>query len=156
MRGSVHLKRWTKSIVIDAPIEDVWQYLDGDLEKMQQIMPKVVSNTPVTETKEVVGSVYRQEYLEGNRVEAYDVHVTEYENTPTHKHMKVAFTLAQLFDITAKYEVEALPDSKTKFVYTTTNNPLKWFIKLFLLFGNDKVMVEFVERVKQVAESNRA
>ena len=149
------MKQWTKSIVIEAPIETVWQYLDGDLEKMQQIMPNVVSNTPVQITEEVVGSVFRQEYREGKRVEAYDVHVTEYKNTPTEKHLKVAFTLAKLFDITAKYEVESLTDGKTKFVYTATNKPLKWFIKLFMVFANDKVVVKFVERVKQVAESNR-
>ena len=150
------MKQWTKSIVIEAPIEDVWKYLDGDLEKMQQIMPNVVSNTPVLVTEEVIGSVFRQEYREGKRVEAYDVHVTEYKNTPTEKHMKVTFTLAKLFDITAKYEVESLTDQKTKFVYTATNKPLKWFIKLFMIFANDKVVVKFVERGKQRQQSTSA
>ncbi len=48
-----------------------------------------------------------------------------------------------------------LRDNKTYFKYTTTNNPLKWFIKPFLLFARDKVVVEFVQRVKDVAESKK-
>lgn len=149
------MKQWSKSIEIDAPIEQVWQYVDGDLEKMQQIMPNVVSNTLINKTDEVVGSVYRQEYREGKRVEAYDVHVNEYENTPTHKKMKVGFTLANLFDITAKYELTSINNTKTKLTYTTSNKALKWFVHLFLLFASEKTVVKFVEHVKQVAESNR-
>jgi len=150
------MKQWTKSIEIDVPIEEVWQYVDGDLDKMQQIMPNVLSNTPVTVTENVVGSVFRQEYREGNRVEAYDVHVTEFINTPTHKEMKVAFTLAKLFDITAKYELTAINDTKTILTYTTSNKAVKWFVHMFLLFASDKTVIKFVEHFKKVAESNRA
>ena len=57
-----------------------------------------------------------------------------------------------MFEITAGYKLYRINDEKTRFIYTTTNKPLKWFIKLFLLFANDKVVVEFVERVKRVAE----
>ena len=66
--------------------------------------------------------------------------------------MKVGFTLGGMFEITAGYKLSKINDEKTRFIYTTTNKPLKWFIKLFLLFANDKVVVEFVERVKRVAE----
>lgn len=150
------MKHWTKSIEINAPIEEVWQYVDGDLEKMQQLMPNVVSNTPVTITETKVGSVYRQEYREGNRVEAYDVYVNEYEDSPGFKKMKVAFTLANLFDITAIYELQAIDASKTKLTYSTSNKALKWFVHLFLLFANEKPVVKFVDHVKQVVESNRS
>ena len=67
--------------------------------------------------------------------------------------MKAGFTLSNMFEITAKYELVKLEDNKTFFKYTTTNKPLKWFIKPFLLFASDKVVVEFVQRVKDVAES---
>ena len=33
-----------------------------------------------------------------------------------------------------------------------TNKALKWFIKPFLWFAGDKVVVQFLERVKKVAE----
>ena len=58
-----------------------------------------------------------------------------------------------MFEITAFYKLKKLDDQKTLFSYTATNKALKWFVKLFLLLANDKVVTEFVERVKRVAES---
>ena len=46
------MKTWTKDIEINAPIEKVWQYLDGSFEDMQKIMPQVVGNQPVKITVE--------------------------------------------------------------------------------------------------------
>lgn len=147
------MKTWTKNIEINAPIEQVWKFLDGSLENMQKIMPQVVENTPVKVTEEVVGSVYRQKYKEGKHVQEYDVETLEYLDTPDKKRLKVGFTLANIFEITAFYELSKINDSKTSFTYTATNRPLKWFVKLFLLFSTDKVVVRFVERVKSVAEA---
>lgn len=72
------MKTWTKDIEINAPIEKVWQYLDGSLEDMQKIMPQVVGNTPVKITEEKVGSVYRQQYKEGKIIAEYNVETLEY------------------------------------------------------------------------------
>ena len=146
------MKQWTKEIEIDAPIEHVWKYLNGSLENMQKIMPQVVSNEPVTITEEKIGSIYLQKYKEGKRVMEYEVETLDYLDTPDEKKMKVGFTLGGMFEITAGYKLYRINDEKTRFIYTTTNKPLKWFIKLFLLFANDKAVVEFVERVKRVAE----
>lgn len=154
VRGSAHLKSWTKSIEIDVPIDEVWHYVDGDLAKMQEIMPNVVSNTPKTVTDEKVGSVYSQQYREGNRVETYDVLVKEYINEPTHKKMKVTFVLANLFEISATYELTSISVNKTRLTYTATNKALKWFVHIMLWFANEKTIVKFVEHVKQVAEKN--
>lgn len=71
---------------------------------MQKIMPQVVDNTPVKITEEVVGSIYRQKYKEGNRIEEYDVHTLEYEDTQNYKKLKIGFTLANMFEITGLYE----------------------------------------------------
>ncbi|MEK3885122.1 SRPBCC family protein [Paenibacillus sp. PL2-23] len=150
------MKQWTKEIQIQAPIEQVWSYLDGTLEQMQKIMPQVVENTPVKVTDEVVGSIYRQKYKEGKRIEEYEVHTLEYLNTPADKKLKIGFQLAGWFEITATYELHRVDDGTTAFKYTATNQPLKWFVKLFLLMANDKVVVQFVERVKRVAESETA
>ncbi|WP_262177723.1 SRPBCC family protein [Saccharococcus sp. Marseille-Q5394] len=147
------MKQWTKEIEIDAPIDHVWKYLDGSLENMQKIMPQVVSNEPVTVTEGMVGSIYLQKYKEGKRVMEYEVETLDYLDTPNEKKMKVGFTLGGMFEITAGYELVKLDDDKTRFIYTTSNRPLKWFVKLLLLFGNDKVVVDFVERVKRVAEN---
>ena len=120
---------------------------------MQKIMPQVVENKPKTITDDKVGSVYVQKYREGKRVMEYEVETLEYVDTADEKKMKAGFTLANMFDITARYELVKLSESKTAFKYTATNRPLKWFVKLFLLFASDKVVVEFVQRVKKVAES---
>lgn len=150
------MKAWTKEIEIEAPIEKIWDLFDGSLEKMQKIMPQVVGHTPVKITEEKVGTVYRQQYKEGKRIEEYDVETLEYLNTPDHKKMKVGFTLANFFDITAGYELTKITEHKTMFKYTTTNKPLKAFLKLFLWFASDKTVVKFVERVKTLAEEENA
>lgn len=146
------MKQWTKEIEINAPIECVWK-LFNSLEDMQKIMPQVIDHKPIKVTDEKVGSVYRQKYKEGKRIEEYDVETLEYVDEPDRKRIKVGFTLAKMFEITAFYELKKLDDQKTHFTYTATNNALKWFVKLFMLLTNDKIVVEFVERVKRVAES---
>ncbi len=147
------MKQWTKDIEINAPIEEVWKFLDGSLENMQKIMPEVIENKPIKITEDKVGSVYRQKYKEGKRIEEYDVETLEYTNMPELKKLKVGFTLANMFEITAFYELEKVNEQKTILTYSVTNRPLKWFVKLFLIFANDKVVVSFLERVKRVAES---
>lgn len=147
------MKQWTKDIDINSPIEQVWKLFDGSQDEMQKIMPQVVEHTPIKITEDRVGSIYRQKYKEGKRIEEYDVETLEYTNALNHKKLKVGFTLANMFEITALYELNKINDNKTSLKYTVTNRPLKWFVKLFLLFGNDKVVVEFLERVKSVAEA---
>ncbi|MFB4164110.1 SRPBCC family protein [Alteribacillus sp. JSM 102045] len=132
------MKKWTKTIEIDVPIEEVWELLDGSLENMQKIMPNVVENEPVKITEEGVGSIYLQKYKEGKRIEEYEVEMIEYLNTPEQKILKVGFVLANMFDITAKYELTKLDSCRTQLIYTATNRPLKWFVKIFLMFATKK------------------
>jgi hypothetical protein len=150
------MKKWTKEIEIDAPIEKIWALFDGSLVNTQKIMPQVVSHTPVKVTEEGVGSIYRQQYKEGKRVEEYDVETFVYLDTPDHKKMKVGFNLANYFEITAGYELTKINEHQSRFKYTTTNKPLKAIFKLFLWFASDKVVVKFVEKVKEVAEEEYA
>ncbi|MGE6375960.1 SRPBCC family protein [Peribacillus muralis] len=147
------MKSWKKEIEINASIEHVWKYFDGSIENMQQIMPQVIEQKPVKVTEEVVGSIYRQKYREGKRTEEYDIETLIYTNEPHEKKLKVGFILAKMFDITALYELNKINDSRTSFTYTVTSRPLKWYLKLLLLFATDKVVVEFLERVKKVAEA---
>ena len=147
---------WTKEIEINAPINHVWKYFDGTLEDMQKIMPQVDKNEPVNVTENKVGSVFRRAYREGKRVQEYDVETLEYENTPDLKKLKIGFTLARMFEITAYYELKKVNETTTTLLYTATNRPLRFFSKMLLLFGNDQVVIEFVERVKRVAEEELA
>ncbi|WP_438317392.1 SRPBCC family protein [Sporosarcina sp. FA9] len=147
------MKSWSKEIEIDAPIEQIWKLFNGSLEEMQKIMPQVVDNQPIKITEDMVGSVYAQKYKEGKRIMEYNVETLAYLDSQNEKKVKIGFTIAKMFEITAQYELVKLDDHKTFFKYTTTNKPLKWFLKLFLLFSTDKVVIEFVDRVKKVAES---
>lgn len=146
------LKEWMKEIEINAPIDQVWGLLNGPLADMQKIMPQVVDHQPVKVTNEGIGTIYRQKYREGKRLEEYDVETLEYVNIHDKRRLKVGFTLAKMFEITALYELTAIDEQKTLFKYTCTNRPLKAFLKLFLLFASDKIVVQFCERVKKVAE----
>jgi len=151
------MKEWTKDIEINAPIDQVWKLFDGNLEDMQKIMPNVIENNLVKETEDKVGTIYRQKYREGKRVQEYDVETLEYQNEEDYKRVKVGFNLANVFEITAAYDLKKIDDNTTYFRYTTTNNPLKWFVKILVkLAGSDKVVVQFVERVKEVAEREAA
>ena len=67
--------------------------------------------------------------------------------------MKVRFIIAKTVEITAQYELVKLSDHQTFFKYTSTNRPMKWFYNLLLLFSNDKAVIGFVQRVKDVAEA---
>jgi len=149
------MKSWTQDIEINVPIEQVWKLLNGNLEDMQKIMPQVVAHEPIKLTSDKIGSVYLQKYREGNRVQEYEVNTLEYVDEGNYKKLKVGFTLANLFEITAQYELSTIDSDKTYFKYTTTNNPLKWFIKPLMLFGSNKIVVQFVERVKKVAEAQK-
>ena len=147
------MKKWSKEIEINAPIERVWKLFNGSLEDMQKIMPQVVDNQPIKITEDKVGSIYLQKYKEGKKVMEYNVETLEYLDSADEKKVKIGFTLAKMFEITAQYELVKLDNDKTHLKYTTTNQPLKWFVKLLLLFSTEKVVIEFVERVKKVAES---
>ncbi|SHN30362.1 SRPBCC family protein [Gracilibacillus kekensis] len=147
------MKKWTKTIVIHAPIDQVWNYFDGSLENMQKMMPQVVDHQPIKITEEGVGSIYRQKYQEGKRIEEYEVETIKYKNEDQEKELKIQFNLANMFDISAHYTLEKIDSETTKFTYSTTNNPLKWYVKPFLLFASDKVVVKFLDRVKHIAET---
>ncbi|MEK4513546.1 SRPBCC family protein [Paenibacillus sp. FSL K6-2524] len=147
------MKQWSREIEINSAIEHVWSYLDGSIEQMQKIMPQVVENKPVKITEGVVGSIYRQKYKEGKRIEEYDVHTLEYSNNLNDKRLKIGFSLANAFEITALYELHRINDQTTKLRYTATNKALKWYVKIFMIFANEKVVVKFLEKVKKVAES---
>ncbi|MDQ0246725.1 hypothetical protein J2S09_004329 [Bacillus fengqiuensis] len=147
------MKSWTEEGQISTPIEHVFSYFNGSLEQMQKVMPQVIENTPVKETDQVIGSVYRQKYKEGEEVQEYDVETLEYVNTPDHKRLKIGFVLADMFDITAAYELKKLDEHHTLFTYTATNAPLNEQAESFLKFATNQVVIDFINRVKMIAES---
>ncbi|WP_440603902.1 SRPBCC family protein [Bacillus sp. GB_SG_008] len=147
------MKSWTEQIIIHTPINHVFSYLNGSLTQMQKLMPHVIENTPVKETAAIVGSIYRQKYKEGDEIQEYDVETLDYVNTPEHKKLKIGFTLANMFDITATYELEKTEKDQTVFKYTATNQALTEQAELFMQSATNQVAIDFVNRVKKIAES---
>ncbi|MDM5155680.1 SRPBCC family protein [Bacillus sp. DX1.1] len=147
------MKIWTEEIQIDTPIEHLFSFLDGSLEQMQKLMPHVIENTPIKETEAVVGNVYRQKYKEGEEIQEYDVETLEYVNTPTHKTLKIGFVLANMFDVTATYELKQTNENQTLFKYTATNKALTEQAEFFMKSATNQIAVDFVNRFKKIAES---
>lgn len=147
------MKRWTHETEIEAPIDQVWKLLNGPLEDIKKIMPNLIKIKTVKETDEVVGSIHRETYEDGKKIQEYDVETLIYQDDPEQKELKVGFTVSTMFEITTHYELEKLDSGKTSFKYTTTNKPLKWFLRLLMGLGSNKVVVQFVDRVKNVAEN---
>lgn len=154
--GGFRMKQWTRDIQIIAPIEEVWKLFDGTLEDMQKIMPQVIENKLIKETPNKIGSIYLQVYQEAKRTQQYEVETLDYVNTIDKKRIKIGFNLAKMFEITADYELTKLDEHTTLFKYTATNKPLKWILNLIVKLANDKIVVQFTERVKSVAEAEYA
>ncbi len=95
-------------------------------------MPDVIKNKPVKVTEHRVGTIYRQTYQEGKRVQTYDVEVKNYVNLPNEKELKTAFTISNMFEIATTYQLKKMEKDTTYFNYITTNYPLKWYVKPFL------------------------
>ncbi|WP_018924850.1 SRPBCC family protein [Salsuginibacillus kocurii] len=146
------MKKWSAEREIQAPIEDVWPLFDESVEAMRKTMPNVIKHEPVTVTEEKVGSIYRQTYGEGKRKMEYDVETLDYKDSPEEKKVKVGFTLNNMFDITTTYELFKIDEQTTLFRYTTTNQPLRWYIKPFVVLASKRVVVQYADRVKAVAE----
>lgn len=146
------MKHWTKEVSIHAPINKIWKLFDGSLEDMRRVMPNMITNEPLTETDEKVGSIYRQVFQEGKRIHEYDVTTMEYANKKDYKKLTTAFLHGKMFRIITSYELREISDDETNFRYITANEPLKWYIKPLLIFTGDGVVEKFVEHVKYIAE----
>lgn len=153
MKWGKSLLTWNKEIIIQAPINKVWNLFE--LDQIQRIMPNVVEHKPLEIKEGVVGSTYEQTYKEGKRTETYIVTDTEYENTEQKKHKKVEFTLAKAFKIQTAFTLIQLDEQSTKFIYTGQNEGLNLMGKTFIKLGskkrNDKVVDDFVELVRTEA-----
>lgn len=148
------MKLWSSQIEINAPIEKVWEVIDGSEENLKKLDPKIVLNEVIEETNERIGSKYRQQYKEGKNVMEYVVEVLDYKEDDNNKMFKIGFNLGGWFDITAKYELKKINNTTTNLTYTTTNKPLKLFAKIMMLMmRNDSVVEKHVEKVKELAEN---
>lgn len=145
-------KQWDESHIIYAPIDDVWRFLDGELEDLQEVMPNVVDHKVMKKTDIGIGSIHRQKYRMGNQLIEYDVYTLDYINHKNHKKLAVGFELKEMCRINCSYELFEKSTNVTKLRYYGVNEPIKWYIAPVVLFIGDKIAREFLVRIKQVAE----
>ncbi|ARQ06112.1 SRPBCC family protein [Macrococcoides canis] len=140
---------WKETIIIPANIETIWQLFDID--QMQRIMPQVIDMRVIDKKPGVVGSTYEQTYKEGKRIMKYIVTDLEHEDTPSRKHNRSGFKLANMFAIEADYVLERINDHETCFTYSGQNEGINLLGKIMLKVmpkkQNDKVVQSFMERV---------
>ncbi|HFU1089940.1 TPA: SRPBCC family protein [Streptococcus suis] len=146
---------WKESILLDADIDKVWALFE--LENLPKIMPDVVSTIPIEIKEGVVGSTYKQVYREGKRTMEYVVTDLVHEERENYKYNRSGFSLVNLFEIEVAYELEAVDGKQTRFTYSGQNRGKNILGKALLLLTpksqNQKVVDEFMARVKRVAEA---
>ncbi|QIH75120.1 hypothetical protein GTN31_02005 [Macrococcoides canis] len=140
---------WKETMIIPANIETIWHLFDID--QMQRIMPQVIDVRVIDKKPGVVGSTYEQTYKEGKRIMKYIVTDLEHEDTPSRKHNRSGFKLANMFAIEADYVLERINDHETLFTYSGQNEGINLLGKIMLKVmpkkQNDKVVQSFMERV---------
>lgn len=149
--------QWKEEILIETNIEKVWNlFLD---ENIKRIMPKVEEHTLIEKKEGEIGAKYLQKYREGKRVESYMVETLDYQNDESKKLKKITFVLGKAFEITLTFILIKIDDANTKFIYEGQNKGVNFVGRAMLKLGseksNNKVVQEFLLKVKQEAEEKR-
>ncbi|MEI4768280.1 hypothetical protein WAX74_01250 [Psychrobacillus sp. FJAT-51614] len=147
------MKKWKKEIIINAPIEYVWPFFYGNLEKKKLIFPKVIDEHFIKQTEQVVGTVIKQTYQNGTINEQYEITIKKFRNEQHYKSYQESFLLNERFRMTIEYEFESQDVSTTKFIYTSINKPKNILLSVFQLFGSDDVVSRFMNRTKETIEN---
>lgn len=146
------MKKWKKEIILNVPIEFAWPYFYGDISKKKKIFPKVVDEEITMETEQIIGTIINQSYQIGSVTEQYEITIKKYTNDPNYKAFQESFLLNNRFKMTTEYELESQSDKMTKFIYTSINKPKNPLLSIFQLFGNDEVIMNFLNRTKVAIE----
>ena len=71
---------WREERQLDIPIEEACHLFDHT--RLQRLIPNVVQHEVIERKPGIVGSTYRQTYMQGNRLETYIVTDLAYTNAP--------------------------------------------------------------------------
>lgn len=145
--------QWKEETIIGTNIEKVWSlFLDKNIKK---IMPKVEEHTLIEKKEEEVGAKHQQTYREGKRLETYIVETLAYEDLAEKKQKQISFVLGKAFEITLTFTLLKIDDTHTKFIYEGQNKGVNFVGRAMLKLGseknNDKIVKEFMEKVKEEA-----
>ncbi|MFB1083422.1 SRPBCC family protein [Jeotgalibacillus sp. JSM ZJ347] len=145
---------WKEDVLIDANIEEVWELFRD--KNIKRIMPKVISHELLEGEETVSGAKHQQTYSEGKRVETYVVHTLVYKDEPNEKYKQLNFILAKAFNTTFSFNLIKENDQQTRLIYEGENKGANFVGKAMLKLAggkqDNKVVLEFLERVKKEAE----
>ncbi|CEG22851.1 hypothetical protein BN1080_01786 [Planococcus massiliensis] len=145
------MAKWKKEILIDAPIEQVWQlFMDRNVKR---IMPKVEEHLLLEKEDDTLGAKHSQSYYAGSQLESYLVETIAFDDTPERKHKAVKFEMSGMFEVEYRYTLEKVNDNQTKFIYEGSNKGTNMTGKAMLLAGSKRKREEtvqaFMDRVQQ-------
>lgn len=149
---------WREEKVLAIPIEQAWHLFDHD--RLQRLIPGVVQHEVIECKPGVVGSTYRQTYMQGNRLETYIVTDLAYTNEPDYKQNTIGFTLAKMFRLEMSFALKRIDATSCRLIYTGKNEGVNFVGRSLLSLGgereNEKIVKGFLERlekeVKQIQE----
>lgn len=147
---------WKEETLINANIEKVWELFKD--QHIKRIMPKVISHELVEGEETMAGAKHQQTYGEGKRVETYIVHTLAYEDHEEEKYKKVNFVLGKAFDTTFSFKLLKESEEQTRLIYEGENKGANFVGKAMLKLAgkkqDNKVVLEFLDRVKREAENS--
>ncbi|RAZ68315.1 SRPBCC family protein [Planococcus maitriensis] len=147
--------KWKESMVIEAPIEQVWELFQD--EQIQRIMPKVESHDLLEGENNAMGAKHAQVYTEGKQQQRYIVETLSYVDEPGRKYRETSFGMGQMFKVRYAFSLEKETEQSTRFIYEGENKGMNVTGKMMLLAGSKKAarntVLNFMNRVKEQAES---
>ncbi|MDQ6468462.1 hypothetical protein RCC94_13270 [Exiguobacterium acetylicum] len=148
---------WREERQLDIPIDEAWHLFDHT--RLQRLIPNVVQHEVIERKPGVVGSTYRQTYMQGNRLETYIVTDLAYTNEPDFKQNTIGFTLAKIFKIEMTFTLKPLGHARCLLIYTGKNEGANFVGKSLLSLGgereNEKIVQGLLKRVEEEAAKQK-
>ncbi|QIK69583.1 SRPBCC family protein [Erysipelothrix sp. HDW6C] len=145
---------WKKKTTIEAPIEKVWRLFNE--ENYMRIMPQVVAYKKISSDPKTRTTIYEETYREGKREETYELTEVIEIDTETEKLRRFSFTVANAIVSKGSFHLKRIDENRTEFIYSGSNVGKNLFFKFVLRLSskkaNEKVVVDFMNRVKAEAQ----
>ncbi|MCP4886608.1 SRPBCC family protein [Rubripirellula sp.] len=139
--------------IIDAPAEIVFLYLE-DSDRLKRWIPNLVEDESIVETRQKIGSKFRQVFVEKSRTIEMTGEITEYVEN---EFIRVNMT-GDMFGLDVGYRLTFLSDAQTE-VTQDTQIKFKGFMKfvapIFMLFSklsSNNPQAEAHVQLKEMAE----
>jgi hypothetical protein len=146
--------KWKEEMMINQPIEKVWQlFLD---ENAKILYPKLEDHVLVENESNETGAKHAQSYMEGKQLQTYIVETKRFEDTPNRKVRHTRFEMNGLFEVNYVFTLDKKGEDLTLFTYEGTQKGLTVTGKAMLMAGSKKrrneTVIDFMQRVETKAE----